>query len=521
MEDWSYSESCTSCPTGFYSSDPVDSRFECKSCEAGTVAEDRGSSTCFPCPAGFREPEPGKARCDSCPNGQYQDDSNEAGNTACKNCQAGYFQGDSDFGAAVQIAIKKCTECPIGYYQDQEGHASCKSCPDDLESNVAATYCFIICDPGSYRGNTDISTDTEQLHNTNCEQCDPGKYSVETAATSSSACKNCPEGQFSSGKGNSECKLCPEGYQSADAAFMENKDSDKNIYSYCFKLCGTGSYLGSFSTKNVHNNNCVQCDQGQYGDETAATSATACKDCPTGQYSSGRGNDKCTICQVWEGVGRFQNAEKSSSCKSCPQGMYGPMPTFDTKTGYKAFTDNGGINIGEPFIEPSMIECGERCVRDHLCECVTVTSAGDGISCWKQKSCDVENMETDNNDYDVYILTYRSGLSCKSCESGRAQPQIGQDICSECGSGKYSGQSGSTECVNCIAGKFNSGTEKQSCENCPEGRFSEDEGESSCRKCPPGYSRAAWSAENIGDKCFGCEPGQYNGTFSVGIKSLG
>ena len=405
-----------------------------------------------------------------------------------------------------------------------------------MESNVAATYCFQICDPGAYLGNT------EQLHNTNCEQCDPGKYSVETAAkglTSSSACKNCPEGQFSSGKGNGECtsctagfyqnerrqtscKPCPEYYQSADEAFMENKVSEKNIYSYCFKLCEPGSYLGSVSYKKVHNDNCVQCGEGQYGDETAATSATACKDCPTGQYSSGSGNDKCTICQVWDGVGRFQDAEKKSSCKDCPQGMYGPMPTFNKKTGYKASNDNGGINIGEPFNVPSMIECGERCVRDHLCECVTVTSASDdGISCWLQKSCDVENMETDNNDYDVHILTYRSGLSCKSCDSGRAQPQIGQDKCSKCRSGKYSGQSGSMECENCIAGKFNSGKEKQSCENCPEGRFSEEEGESSCQECPSGYSRAAWSAENIGDECFGCEPGQYNGTFSVGIKSLG
>ena len=102
--------------------------------------------------------------CEDCPNGKYQDESNQE---TCKFCAAGTYRFDST----------SCKDCPIGKYRDVEGAmdiTQCKDCITDTYQDVEGQLACKDCDKAQYQNEfgkteckgdvTSATTETKNLY---------------------------------------------------------------------------------------------------------------------------------------------------------------------------------------------------------------------------------------------------------------------------------------------------------------------------------------------------------------------
>ena len=112
---------------------------------------------------------------------------------------------------------------------------------------------------------------------------------------------------------------------------------------------------------------------------------------------------------------------------------------------------------------------------------------------------------------------------CKSCESGRYQPENGKTQCYACPVGQYVKDIGSdnkNRCSNCESGKYGNNDDFQTggislaehCIDCPQGKYNKitaAESEFSCKLCPLGRYNAIAGA-NLETNCQNCASGRYS-----------
>lgn len=202
-----FSQVCTSCPLGRFSSDAASSN--CLNCPVGKFSNATGMSSCISCSPGTYQMYSGSSFCEICSPGSFLD---SFGQSICMPCGPGYFA--SDPGSII------CSECPSGRYQGTSGSSSCTVCPAGrfgfqpastectpcsvgrFASNYGQSFCEN-CARGTYQPLSD-----QQL----CLICPAGKFSFDE----SSACTQCAPRSVVPAPGFSSCIACPENSKTDD-----------------------------------------------------------------------------------------------------------------------------------------------------------------------------------------------------------------------------------------------------------------------------------------------------------------
>ena len=172
-------------------------------------------------------------------------------NCECVPCMNALVDLDSD-------ASTPCTDCPAGDYP---------TWTREINLTAPRTTCST-CDVGTHL----------------CNHCEPGRADLDHNATT--ACSDCPSGQFSGGHGSSTCENCPAGRISTSGA-----------------------------------DTCIHCQAGQF----VGTSGS-CEACPVGKYSSAAASTDCINCAgnidlpssgQADRLFTFPGAVSSSDCFRC------------------------------------------------------------------------------------------------------------------------------------------------------------------------------------------------------------
>jgi hypothetical protein len=279
---------------------------QCYSCPPGRITSSGGMNQCTNCHSGYYQNEQGKSACKACPAGQVQGGTDKTesgvdrptGYLGCNACSAGKYSnaGPGALGATA------CLNCPKGRYQDTSGQSTCKSCPGGkYQESVGQSSCDS-CLPGSYlthSTSTGITVDTSRDFWGDCVSCPPGKRGIANAyakSTESTACENCPAGQYQNAYARStSCKNC-------DAGLWSN--SGRTVA--CTTQCDMGYYCAGDGNKEP-------CPKGKYGDSTGLSE---CKNCAAGYYTDATTQVQCKICAAGKGTADVGN-DASSDCTTC------------------------------------------------------------------------------------------------------------------------------------------------------------------------------------------------------------
>jgi hypothetical protein len=279
---------CMPCDPGFFTETAKDAQaLTCKSCQAGTYADEPSSTGCKDCALGKFAAGIESENCKDCPQGWKQ---GVLGQDTCIGCSVGYFAPSS--GSHI------CTICPIGYYQDQEEMNNCKNCASSPYNNggyyndeEGKTTC-IECPTGYMKQST-----------TECKGCTAGKYQSAVAAK---ICISCVVGQYASDeKRTTNCHGCTGGRYAETAGSLSCKECPGGTKCAANKK-GEDCPAGKYGKPGEHTQHCIVCPAAQY---QASTRSTRCQTCPRG-YSTGgaTGQTACKLCPTagWIGGGGNQ-----------------------------------------------------------------------------------------------------------------------------------------------------------------------------------------------------------------------
>eukprot|EP00942_MAST-04A_sp_MAST-4A-sp1_P003259 g3259.t1 len=533
---------CIKCAKGSFASEK--GAITCKSCVLGKHAALAGSKSCTTCAGGKSTYALGGIECDKCTvgkagkngicslcpqnDGKYQD---EIGQTSCKDCKNGKISvgttcilcpagGDSTNGL-------KCTACIDGYYAI--GGSECKICPSGKWAKL------------------DIKTSQKSKYNkttsSGCNDCFAGFYGDELGKyKQNDACKECPEGRFSSSIGADNlnlCNKCPLG--------TSNNVKSANNSNAC-KPCANGKvanitgsitcfscFDGFAATSGVEcdkctvgkagkNGICSLCPQndGKYQDEIGQTS---CKDCKNGKISVGTtcilcpaGGDstnglKCTACiDGYYAIG-------GSECKICPSGKWAKL---DIKTSQKSKynkTTSSGCN--DCFAGFYGDELGKYKQNDACKECpegrFSSSIGADNLNlCNKCPLGTSNNVKSANNSNackpcaNGKVANITGSITCFSCFDGSipaggmktANTQVGATLCQKCSKGTYQSKN---KCHPCDRGKSQVTLGSKKCVKCNLGKYANNTGLPQCIECPPGRATSIMNSKN----CDPCQKGRY------------
>ena len=519
---------CTNCAPGSYST--AVSASACTGCSAGTYSTATGASsaaTCLACPASSYSPISSTvlAAC-TCnvgftgPNGGV-----------CSSCVAGKYKIAT--GSAV------CTDCAAGTYSTATGasaSATCLACPASSYSPIssaalAACTCNVgftgpnggpctACVAGTYK----IATGSAV-----CTNCLAGTYSGVTSASSASACVSCPAGTTSpsgstwstacvsttcnagfTGPNGGPCTVCVAGKYKTTSGSAACTD------------CGAGSY--STSTAATISATCIQCPSNSisYSASSAAGDCTCnagftgpnggpCTACVAGKYKTTSGSAACTDCFA-ASYSTSTGATIATTCITCPSSSisYSASSAAGDCTCNAGFTGpNGGVCsacvAGKYKINTGSVACTD-CLAGSFS---TSTGATLAATC---QACQANATSAAGSVGQEYCY----------CKSGYAHA-AGAYTCRICDPGTYNSQLGRTACSNCSVGLYSvhyGAVGNETCLSCPLGQWS-PEGSPSCNLCPVN-SRSATSSGFLskcicdagytgpnGGLCSACVAGQY------------
>lgn len=306
-----------------------------------------------------------------------------------------------------------------------------------------------------------------------CTDCNAGKYSITTGASTSDKCLACPRGSFSSA-GSDRCVECDAGKYAGGSSAATSDDA-----------CSDCS-VGKWSSKGAIE--CTDCDIGKSTDSKGASSPSECEPCPVGTFMPS-GSTACQVCQS----GRYNDKANMAviECEDCPAGTY---------------NNDAGTNANRHDQESDCSACPTGKYQDDNgsteCKlCPSGTFAAAGTSGFKSFSeCAVcgsgKYSETSNN-----------GLSCTNCPSGKFLEDNGSD---------KNLHSSSSKCTACFAGSYNSQPGQASCDLCGQGEYQASTGQIACKNCPKG----TWNDNSVGPTvrmshneltdCVVCEEGKYS-----------
>ncbi|XP_033113942.1 uncharacterized protein LOC117114394 [Anneissia japonica] len=214
-------------------------------------------------------------------------------------------------------------------------------------------------------------------------------------------------------------------------------------------VCGEGEY------HDIALDECVQCAQGTYQNDTGQV---ACTDCPSGMTTQGLGSVNITQCKDVCDAGEFFNGEE---CEPCGLGFY-----QDQLGSFECMTCPSGTTtelLGAPHPSYCNVTCegaGQEQGLNGDCEpCAIGTYKPEG-----QMSCTpcplrLTTSDTGSTSIDDCKLAYcyfgeylvNRENRCEPCPIGEYQPQQDQRACLYCPDGFLTSQVGSVSKDDCIS----------------------------------------------------------------------
>ena len=114
---------------------------------------------------------------------------------SCTPCSRGKY--GIDYSVDQSEACQLCPEATMNPLPGQVGLESCLSCEEGKHATMGAPQCLQVCRRGQ-----------EQISNTTCSDCPPGKTSTDDKTPS---CKSCPLGSIARKSGSPYCETCEAG----------------------------------------------------------------------------------------------------------------------------------------------------------------------------------------------------------------------------------------------------------------------------------------------------------------------
>ena len=333
---------CFACPTGFYQGSQM--KAECDECGKETFSAQQAAEECLWCPIGWTTSgSGGVSSCQMCASGKYgPTGASESVNKdeRCQDCVAGQFRATED------KTPETCKDCEEGSYMNLPGMSSCNNCLPGQKQPIQGQQSCIKCQKGSY---------------------------MNEAGSAASVCKRCGIGQTTTNEGSILCLDCPIGHAGYGCSACKRgwKRGRRDEPTECLR-CQAGFY-----TNKTESSFCMQCAAGAYASNNGSTQCTLCKqgqsriydqnpvkcyDCESGKHQAGIGQASCLAC----GVGLFSDQEGLKTCETCPSGWKRsdedpPTACVHCQPGYYA------TNKGSPFC--LMCDVGTYAAKNGLSSC--------------------------------------------------------------------------------------------------------------------------------------------------------
>ena len=254
-----------------------------------------------------------------------------------------------------------------------------------------------------------------------------------------------------------KCEACPANSQSPFSNTLKLISTCKCNTGYTGPDGGpcTACVPGKF--KNIIGSSvCTDCTAGTYSNVPAASNASVCITCAAGVYSLA-GASVCTNCSA----GTFSTttgATTSAACANCSAGTYSGISGASAASACVSCPSNTFSGAGAASCKPCQANAtsGVGSVSQEFCYCKSGYAHAVGM------------------------------LTCRICDPGTYNSQLGQTACSNCSVGLYSVHFGAIGNETCLA--------------CPLGQWS-PEGSPSCNLCPANSRAAASSGFLVNCTC--------------------
>ena len=522
---------CSSCVAGKYKT--TSGSIECTNCGVNTYSQVLGASasySCTACDIGKNSPV-GSTSSTACESVCDVGTTGPPG--ACTGCVAGKYKTTTGSVA--------CTDCGIATYSGTAGastSSTCLGCPSNSNapsssSASAACACNVgytganggtctACVAGKYK---DVSGSVV------CSDCSAGTYSLTIAASVSSNCVGCPTSSNSAAASTS-C-TCNVGYSGPDAGACSACAAGKYkaiTGSAACTDCGLATYSGTAGASA--SSTCVACP----ANTNAPSSSSAGAACACNIGYTGANGGTCTACVA----GKYKTVSGSAVCSDCSAG------TYLLTTGATA----AGACIGCPMNSNSAASSSSSAA----CTCNAGYTGPDGGSC---SACLAGSFKTQtgsaacelcpNNTFSADTGRSSACAACQAnavsasgsvsqsycyCKSGYAHT-AGMSTCRICDPGTYNSQLGRTACSNCSVGMYSvnyGAIGSETCLMCPVGQWS-PEGSPNCNLCPAnsragvgsGYLRSCTCDKGYtgadGSTCVACPAATYKDATGPGTCS--
>ena len=526
---------CTACSTGKYSNTAATVCTDCPADKTSTA----GASVCVNpgCAAGSYG---SSGNCQICPAGSY---STVQGASTCIGCSAGTYSGAS--GASSSTA---CTNCLVGTYSGGLGMSACITCPAGStspsgSSSVAAcvaTACnagftgpnggpCTACVAGKYKTTSGITA---------CIDCGAGTYSTSTGATLAATCLACPLNSNSAiassastactcnagfpGPNGGPCIACVAGKYKTTSGSVVCKDCVVGTYStstgvtlaatcLACPLNSNSAIASSASTACTCNAGfpgpnggpCIACVAGKY---KTTSGSVVCKDCVVGTYSTSTGatiSTTCITCPISSSSSLASSALAACTCNSGSTGPDGGVCSACIEGNYKidtgsavctnclAGTYSGVTGASSAIVCTNCLAGAYSLAGESACTVCPINTFS-GASASSCQSCQANALSVSGSTSQEYCY----------CKSGYAHA-AGAYTCRICDPGTYNSQLGSTACSNCSVGLYSfdyGAIGNETCLSCPLGQWS-PEGSPSCNLCPVNSRAAARSGSITNCTC--------------------
>ena len=523
---------CTLCQTGTYSTGTgLSNSSVCALCQAGTYSSVSGISNsiaCTACQAGTFSTALGgntSATCALCQAGSFSITSGISASASCTLCQAGSYSSGS--GMTVSAA---CALCPLGA-SSVAGSSSCSPCQSGTYGSGTGLMACINCAPGSYMTGTGLTSSTT------CKMCSAGNYS----SFSGSACLNCPNNSWSAA--NASICYANLGYYNLGASLMAYYSFNPSnfladVSGVTGALTNIGSIqaaLGSMTGWLGGSQNVANLSQPggvsdgnplmQYLAMPAITIASSFTICAwyspvisttlSRVYDIGNGEDQSNIILYQdENAEQLEmivyptriNIEKSAgwipnvwqhACQVLSAGTnltgYYNGVTFSTAYGSSVFSGQSYPRGNGWF------------GRSHWSTNGLFTGYLDELRIFNRSltAAEVAAVYAFRGDAGSPLLVLSCSPSCSGATPyGHCTP-VGAPIC--CGNGQFFVGGTSTACQNCGPGSYAQGY-TTTCFQCQAGAFSSATGTSSCQPCGAGGFNGALGVSS----CTSCAAGTYS-----------
>ena len=260
---------------------------------------------------------------------------------------------------------------------------------------------------------------------------------------------------------------------------------------------------------------------------TGCTNGDACTSCAAGKYKGGTGSATCVDCGAGKYLGT-QGATVESACVACPGNANSPIAstavTACTCNVGSTGTDGGTCTscaAGKYKIGTGSASCTD-CGAGKYLGTQGASSAVACVSCPSDTFSGAAATSCEPCQANAVSVSGSASQEYCYCNSGYAHA-AGAYTCKVCDPGTYNSQLGGTACSNCSVGLFSvhyGAVGNETCLACPIGQWS-PEGSPNCNLCPAN-SRAGAASGLItscacdagytgpnGGVCSPCAAGQY------------